>query len=140
MLVRLLFASRASGATLADIEALCAHARQHNAAHGITGVLVHGDGVFMQALEGGRQAVNALYAQILRDGRHQDVQLLHYEEIAERCFGGWTMGVVNASRINPATLLKYGEQAALNPYAMPGHASLALLHELAATACVVGHP
>ena len=45
---------------------------------GITGVLCHGGDVFMQVLEGGRDAVNALYNKIVRDARHHDVALLHY--------------------------------------------------------------
>jgi hypothetical protein len=38
--------------------------RQHNPANGITGVLCHTDQVFMQVLEGGREAVNSLYGHI----------------------------------------------------------------------------
>ena len=136
MLVRLLFASRAVDASPAAIESIVASARQHNHDAGVTGIFVYGDGVFMQALEGGRAAVNALYATILRDARHQDVTLLHYEEITERRFGGWTMGLVNVDRVNSGVLLKYAERAELNPYAVSGRMSLALIEELAATASI----
>ncbi|RRD58102.1 BLUF domain-containing protein [Comamonadaceae bacterium OH2545_COT-014] len=139
MLVRLLFASRAVDASAPALEALCASARQHNAAQGVTGVLVYGDGIFMQALEGGRQTISDLYGLIQRDPRHQDVVLLHYEEITERRFGGWTMGLVNTNRINPATLLKYNTRAELDPYSVSGRASLALLEELMATASIAAH-
>lgn len=139
MLVRLLYASRAVGTTPAAVDGICTSARQHNADHGVTGVLVYGGGVFMQALEGGRQIISDLYGVIQRDPRHKDVVLLHYEEITERRFGGWTMGLVDTSRINPSTLLKYSEQAELNPYAVSGKVSLALIEELMATASVVGH-
>ena len=133
MLVRLLFASRAAEPAAATIASICQHSQPRNAERGITGVLVCGDGVFMQAIEG---AVNSLYGEILRDARHRDVVLLHYEEITERRFAGWTMGVVDTRRINPAILLKYSECAALDPYALPGQASLALLEELVATASI----
>lgn len=140
MLARLLFASRATdpapAATAQTIDAICQRAQAHNAESGITGVLVHGDGVFMQAIEGSRECVNALYAHILRDDRHRDVLLLHYEEITERRFAGWTMGLVDTRRINPATLLKYSQRAVLDPYAVSGQASLALLDELIATASI----
>ena len=139
MLVRLLYASRAADTSQTAVDAIFASARQHNADHGVTGVLVYGKGVFMQALEGGRQTVSDLYGVIQRDSRHKDVILLHYEEITERRFGGWTMGLVDTSRINPSTLLKYSEQAELNPYAVSGKVSLALIEELMATASVVGH-
>lgn len=139
MLVRLLYASRAVDNTPAAIEAICVSARQHNAAQGVTGVLVYGGGIFMQVLEGGRETVSDLYGVIQRDMRHKNVVLLHYEEITERRFGGWTMGLVNTSRINPSTLLKYSERAELNPYAVSGNVSVALIEELMATASVVGH-
>ena len=78
MLVRLLYASRAVDTTPAAIEAICASARQHNAEQGVTGVLVYGGGIFMQAIEGGRSAVSELYGHIQKDSRHKDVVLLHY--------------------------------------------------------------
>lgn len=139
MLVRLLYASRAVDASPAAIESILGSARQHNHETGITGILVYGGGVFMQGIEGGRQAISDLYGTIQRDARHQDVMLLHYEEILERRFGGWTMGLVDASRINTSVLLKYSERAVLDPYAGSGQASMALLEELMATASIVGH-
>lgn len=138
MLVRLLYASRTVDASPQAIESIFASARQHNHDNGVTGILVYGNGIFMQAIEGGRATINALYATILRDARHHDVQLLHYEEITERRFSGWTMGMVNTERINTSVLLKYAERAELNPYTVSGRMSLALIEELAATACIMG--
>ena len=141
MLVRLLYASRV--AATSDAEVLAAIVRQskrHNAEHGITGVLCSSGGLFMQVLEGGRAAVNRLYARIVTDPRHSDVELLLYEEIGERRFAGWSMGEVDLASLNPAVLLKYSETAALDPYAVSGRASMALFEELAATASVCGKP
>ncbi|GAB4203496.1 MAG: BLUF domain-containing protein [Tibeticola sp.] len=138
MLVRLLYASRAVDPSPAVIEDILAQSRQFNPTCGITGILVYGGGIFLQALEGGRAAVNELYGHIVRDPRHKDVVLLHYEEITERRFGGWTMGQVNVARVNTSLLLKYAERAELDPYAVSGRVSLALLEELMATASIVG--
>lgn len=138
MLVRLIYTSRALGAGDGDVEAILAAARCNNPSLGITGILSHGNGIYLQALEGGRLAVNAMYGRIQRDPRHQDVMLLHYEEIAERHFGGWTMGQVNLSRLNASIVLKYSEKAELDPYAVSGRVSLALLEELMATASIMG--
>jgi hypothetical protein len=139
MLVRLLYASRA-GEKLgsAEIDAILARSRGHNPQHGITGVLCYSGELFMQVLEGGRAQVNALYTEIVRDPRHRDVTLLDYEEVAERHFAGWTMGRVNLAKINPSLLLKYSEFPALDPYAMSGKVSLALLEELISTAAIIG--
>lgn len=138
MLVRLLYASRAIDASPDAIEAILLQSRQHNPECGITGILCYGGGIFLQAIEGGRMAVSELYGHIQKDPRHKDVVLLHYEEIAERRFGGWTMGQVNMSKINASILLKYAEKSELNPYSVSGKVSLALLEELMATACIIG--
>ena len=63
---------------------------------------------------------------------------MHYEEIAERRFGGWTMGQVNLSKINHSILLKSSEKPELDPYAVSGKVSFALLEELMATASIIG--
>ncbi|HTD02561.1 BLUF domain-containing protein [Undibacterium sp.] len=139
MLVRLLYASRAADQKLCDIIGdVMQQARSHNPKHGITGILCHSDHVFMQVLEGSREAVNALYAKILRDPRHTDVMLLDYEEILERRYSGWTMGHANLGKINPSILLKYSDLPELNPHAMSAKVSLALIEELIATAAIVG--
>ena len=67
---------------------------------------------------------------------HTAVELLSYEEIAERRFAGWAMGQVDMSRLNPALLLKYSEQAEFNPFNASGHATMALLTDLLATGAI----
>jgi len=138
MLVRLLYCSRAVDASDEAIEAILAQSRQHNPATGITGILCYGGGIFLQAIEGGRMQVSELFGHIQKDPRHKDVALLHYEEISERRFGGWTMGQVNLSKINHTILLKYSEKPELDPYGVSGRVSLALLEDLMATAAICG--
>jgi len=141
MLVRLMYASRA--VPTVDQDALIAILRKskaNNPAIGVTGVLCFSQGIFLQALEGGRSAVNQLYNRIAADQRHTQVELLTYEEVGERRFAGWSMGQVNVSRLNPALLLKYSERPALDPYAVSGKVSMALFEELMATASIVGQP
>jgi len=141
MLVRLLYASRAAEPVTPDLlSAILRRSRQHNPAQGITGVLCCSGDVFLQVLEGGRPAVNRLYARIVADPRHRDPELLAYESIIERRFAGWSMGQVQLSRMNPALLLKYSATPVLDPFAVPGAVSMALLDELVATASIVGQP
>jgi hypothetical protein len=139
MLVRLLYASRAAAPVTQEIiESILQQSRTHNPAHGITGILCHGGDVYMQALEGGREAVNSLYIKIVRDTRHREVILLHYAEVPERHFAGWTMGQVNLAKVNPSMLLKYSDKPVLDPFTVSGRASMALLEELIASAQIVG--
>ncbi len=141
MLVRLLYASRASEPLTAEvIDHILATSRKQNPALGVTGLLCHSGDIFMQVLEGGRDTVSQLYKAISQDPRHRDVVLLQYEEITERRFAGWTMGQVNLARVNPSILLKYSERPVLDPYAVSGRVSMALLEELIATACIASRP
>ena len=141
MLVRLLYASRAVPAIDQDaLVAILRKSKANNPGTGITGVLCFSEGIFLQVLEGGRQAVNQLYNRISADARHTDVTLLCYEEIGERRFAGWSMGQVNRGRLNPALLLKYSERPTLDPFSVSGQVSLSLFEELMATASIVGQP
>ena len=139
MLVRLLYASQSAESSPEGlIEAILQQARRNNPELGITGVLCHSGDIFLQALEGGRDSVNALYNRIVCDRRHRRVTLLVYEEIPERRFAAWTMGLVNLSKVNSSTLLKYSERALIDPYAISGRISAALTEELIVTASIVG--
>lgn len=139
MLVRLLYVSRALDKNAQGaIESILESSRAYNMTNGITGVLCYGGDIFLQAIEGGRHAVNGLYNHIAKDERHTNVVMLHYEEIRERRFGGWTMGQVNLSKLNTSIVLKYSERPQFDPYAVSGDVSLALLEELMATASIIG--
>jgi hypothetical protein len=134
-----MYASRAVAAVDQDeLIAILKKSKANNPKAGITGVLCFSEGIFIQVLEGGRDAVNRLYNRIVADARHGDVVLLNYEEIAERRFAGWSMGQVNMSRLNPALLLRYSECARLDPYSVSGKVTAALFDELVATAAVIG--
>jgi hypothetical protein len=139
MLVRLLYVSRSvHPETPEQTESILTSAREHNLSNGITGVLCYGGGIYLQALEGGRNQVNELYTHIVKDPRHKDVVVLAYEEISERRFGGWTMGQVRLDKLNPSIVLKYSETPELDPYSVSGQVSFALLEELMATASIIG--
>jgi Sensors of blue-light using FAD len=140
MLVRCLYASRAAVPLVAPVvDSILEQSRKNNPRQGITGMLCFFDDIFVQVLEGGRDEVCELFNAIVRDDRHLNVRILTYEEITERRFGNWTMGQVNIAKINPALLLKYSEKALLNPFSCSGHATMALLDELVATASIVSH-
>ncbi len=139
MLVRLLYASR-SVVEIDDalLGAILERSGRHNPEHGITGILcTYPQGkVFLQALEGGRDAVNTLYGNIVRDPRHRGVTLLDYAEITERRFSNWRMGSVNLNRVNVGHILRFSESPVLDPFSMTGQTALLLLQELATTAAI----
>jgi hypothetical protein len=137
MLVRCLYASRAAPSVATDVlDSILQQSRRNNPRLGITGLLCFAGGTFIQVIEGGRDQVCDLLNAIIRDDRHTNVRILTYEEISERHFGNWTMGEVNIETINPALLLKYSATATLDPFGSSGHATMALLNELAATGAI----
>ncbi len=139
MLVRLMYASRATEPVANDeLVAILKKSKINNPRLGVTGVLCCSGGVYVQVLEGGRTQVSSLYNRIAADRRHHDVCLLSFEEIGERRFEGWAMGQVNLGRLNPAQVIKYSETAVLDPFSLPGAASMALFNELVASAAVIG--
>jgi hypothetical protein len=74
--------------------------QRNNPAHGITGLLVFGNGVFFQWLEGPRAEITALMANIKADRRHTAVvELSTSEEIRERVFPDWSMELVEPEDI-----------------------------------------
>jgi hypothetical protein len=92
MLLSLLYMSSATSPfDEPALERLLEHARARNTPDGLTGLLVHRGGRFMQLLEGPYDAVLATYARILEDDRHDEVALLVEESIHTRRFPEWTM-------------------------------------------------
>jgi len=143
MLVRLMYASRASqGLDSEELAAILRHSRANNAKEGLTGALClcNTGRLFIQVIEGGRDAVSRRYNRIVADPRHAEVTLLRYEEIDERRFAGWAMGQVNMARLNPGLMLKYSELPTLDPWSVSGQATAAMFDEMLASAAIMGQP
>ena len=96
LLYNVVYCSRASaGIDKSAVERIISTARRCNPVLGITGLLVYGSGIFFQWLEGPRDNVTQLMANINADPRHQDVvHLSATEEVRERMFPDWDMELV----------------------------------------------
>jgi hypothetical protein len=69
--------------------------RARNEARGITGMLLHFGGNFMQVIEGPTAVVEALVEKIARDPRHHGYMELMRRPLRQREFDGWSMGFRN---------------------------------------------
>ena len=58
------------------LEEILADARTGNQARNVTGALIYVDGVFFQIIEGDKDVVQNLMANIVRDSRHHSVKVL----------------------------------------------------------------
>ena len=97
-MIQVIYASAATEAFTTDaLKHLLAKARARNTLHGITGMLVHHEGSFLQILEGPEAAVDQVMQSICRDSRHQRTRVLHRGVIQTREFDTWSMGFVDNS-------------------------------------------
>jgi hypothetical protein len=93
----------------------------------ITGVLCQGTGIYMQVLEGERSAINALYSRIIADTRHQQVELLSFEEVDQRRYGQWSMALVQLSVDDPMVQMAHPE---FDPYSASSKDAMRMIDEL----------
>ena len=74
-----------------DLEDLLDVSRRNNQRDSITGMLLHVEGNFMQAIEGPPDRMRDLYRRLERDQRQRGLIKLIDEPIAHRQFAGWSM-------------------------------------------------
>jgi hypothetical protein len=91
-----------------ELSGILEESRQWNLDHGITGMLLYVEGIFvgsgtrnitsahagrfMQILEGTEEEVEKIFDKIRQDKRHFNVNPLKNSYAADRCFESWQMG------------------------------------------------
>ncbi|MFL9828345.1 phosphate-starvation-inducible PsiE family protein [Rhodoplanes sp. SY1] len=80
-----------------DLLALLQQCRDSNADKGVTGMLLYGNGTFLQVLEGDEGVVDALIAKIRKDPRHANLKMLYRKAIERRQYSDWSMGFKRVS-------------------------------------------
>ncbi|MGB5835377.1 MAG: BLUF domain-containing protein [Thiohalocapsa sp.] len=65
--------------------------RKNNDDQGVTGMLLYGNGTFLQAIEGEEQIIDDLVEKIWADPRHENIKLLSRRSISRREYADWTM-------------------------------------------------
>ena len=71
---------------------LLTQCHRNNTDRGLTGMLLFGNGTFLQTLEGEAEVVDGLMEKISRDPRHTGMKVLRRETITERLYSHWSMG------------------------------------------------
>ncbi|MFD1470449.1 BLUF domain-containing protein [Hymenobacter caeli] len=99
---QLLYSSQATPPpTETQLQELLHRARDYNARHQITGLLLYSDGRFVQVLEGPEAQLRALYARIQLDPRHAQVLTLGHGPGPRRRFAEFSMAF---GHVGPAAL------------------------------------
>ena len=89
-------------------------ARARNAAADVTGFLYHDDATFLQALEGPEDALEAIFASIRDDTRHDRVRLLARGLTDGRRFAGWSLGLFDGAPSSGLLRLAFGDGVVAN--------------------------
>jgi hypothetical protein len=88
----------------AEMLSLLHLARENNAAHDVTGLLLHREDSFFQVLEGPEQAVLEIFETLQSDSRHQRIEILFEGACEEREFPDWRMGFSELDGIDVSQL------------------------------------
>jgi hypothetical protein len=92
-MIQMSYLSQASAPMSADqLIALLMQCRTNNAERGLTGMLLYGNGTFLQVLEGEDAVVDRLVDTIAADPRHVGMRLLGRRTIERRQYADWSMG------------------------------------------------
>jgi FAD-dependent sensor of blue light len=85
-----------------ELASLLLRARANNARLGVSGLLLHHEGSFLQVLEGDPEVLSSLFATISNDKRHHRVVKLLDRQVEERHFSEWRMGFVTVAELPQA--------------------------------------
>ena len=77
--------------TAAQLLTILQQCYSHNGLNNVTGMLLYGNGTFLQALEGDEDVIASLYQSIESDRRHSNVTCLSRKTITTRRYPGWCM-------------------------------------------------
>lgn len=123
--LRLTYASRATFPPVPDgvgfhpeVGRILVQSRRNNQRQRLVGGLYFADGCFFQVLEGRREDVEALYARLEQDPRHQELQVLERREIPAPAFRGWAMKHVPDAPEVKSLMARHG-RVGFDPYGFP---------------------
>ncbi|MEM1222881.1 MAG: BLUF domain-containing protein [Verrucomicrobiota bacterium] len=77
---------------ISDLENLLIRTRIRNKKREITGIILYVEGNIIQVIEGQKDIVESLFADIEKDRRHRHVTVMAKEQIEKRDFAQFTMG------------------------------------------------
>ena len=98
---RLVYFSRSmTGPSENDIATILDVSRRNNRRDGVTGLLLHLQGVFAQVLEGTPEKVHAALRRIKADPRHTHLTILTDETVEHPVFTDWSMAYIDTNYRN----------------------------------------
>ncbi len=132
ILTRLVYYSQRNPSEPMDTQELLQTCRRNNERAFITGMLHYNGDHFLQVLEGGRVEVSAIYHRIARDPRHSNIILMSCQDVRERLFPTWAMGIHEGMDTQARNIfLRYFSTDDVNPETVNVDSLLDVLQDLA---------
>lgn len=132
-LTRLVYYSQRNPSEELNVDDLIETCKRNNARQNLTGMLHYNGDHFIQVVEGGRVEVSSLYHRIVRDPRHSNIILLSVEDVRERMFPKWAMGLHQGMDAQTRDVfLRYFATDLVNPEVINVDSLLDALHDLMA--------
>lgn len=117
----------------AELLDLLQTARIKNAKYNVTGMLLYSEGTFIQALEGEKEDLYAIYKAIELDFRHRNIILMITGSVEERIFPNWSMGFASVNADVLGLIEGYLNPSNKNFIGDSNHATIVMLKTFAET-------
>ena len=100
MVKQLIYKSQCTGDITPEIiDDILMSAQRFNKRHGITGILLFSENMFMQFIEGVPHDIDRVYQNICDDPRHRSIQLLYIGYSDERAYPEWVMAAYSTEHL-----------------------------------------
>ena len=112
---------------------LVLQSRKNNQRNNITSLLIHGQAMFIQVLEGEKQQLEAVFDKIKQDPRHSHVSVIFTETIPKRRFQHWFLKYLplNQTRLDRAAgFSEFIQQYQRDRIILPGSPVIVALQDL----------
>jgi len=120
-----------NGSLLQQLAGLMEVSRRNNERRNITGALVFDPLWFFQCLEGERSVISSVFESLKDDERHSNVTLVALEDLTERSFGKWWMGLILNDKNTASAFAPFFRQGRLRPEEMTGDEIFRLICDVA---------
>lgn len=132
-LTRLVYYSQRNLSMSLNLPELMEVCKRNNSALNVTGILHYNGNHFLQVLEGGRAEVNSIYHRIAADPRHINIILINCQDVRERLFPTWSMGLHEGmDNATHRIFLRYFASNTVNPEAVSVDSLLDFLQDVSA--------
>lgn len=104
---RLIYASSHHNLSFETIDQILTVSRLNNARDHISGAMIVSESYFLQILEGSRAKVGHRFTSIMKDSRHEGIEVISARDNVQRLFSDWTMREIMTMSVKDSIMAPY---------------------------------